>query len=207
VGTSSRLARDEKGFEEQKRDFARIVRVKDFLLVITADSAEPYTVDADDASPEQDDVIFKGFSEHLQHLMKEDTSMIDGLAERVIGCINATFAFEFVLKMQVPPQHTDPRYSLLVGKDGDVRVLWTEFIAQNSKAGNKHQKHTIKVLTANLNTERAKEDATSNGIPLEYAVDTRKGGSTKELVEKHLISAINKGVVDGDWSELLKSNS
>jgi len=185
--------------EERRRDFTRIVASKG-LLVVTANQSSP---EAYPKSGSEGDVLVDEFSAWLRKQL-DGHKVTDGLAERIVGCVNATIGFEFAMANRVPPMFPDAKYVLVIGSKGDVRVLWIAFAGSEGKPGAK-QDYVLKVVTADLNSESVAKAALVDGVALKYAVESRR--STKDVTsfaKEHMVEALSRAAVEGNWDDALK---
>lgn len=199
---------------ERKRDFMRIVNSGN-LLVTTADSTTPTRLtrqlfpQGDGSVSEQDaEAVFQTFSGWLAKQLEGKIAK-EGLAERIVGCVNASHGFDFAMKNGVPPMFPDSKFVITIGINGAVQVLWVAFATPEAKANMSVTPFILKLLTANLNSSVAAAEAPTKGVGLQWAVERTDLKRVKALGDflagTDFVAALSRGVVDGAWSDVLKS--
>ncbi|CAE7898360.1 unnamed protein product, partial [Symbiodinium sp. KB8] len=164
-------------FEERKRDFARTVAPKldSGLLVVTPSASDPTAWSSSkhgstgDMSKEVVDAAFEEFSVWLKaELTKLKKSATEGLCERVVDLVSVTEGFKFATENQVPPFFPQIKFILVLGSEGQVRVIWTAYITNDPKPNMSCTPYILKLVSDDLNSETAAGEAEKRGIDMKF---------------------------------------
>jgi len=131
------------------------------------------------------------------------------LSKRVAEFLSVTPAISFVLAHGVPPQILQAKYLLVVGKSGDVRVLWHGFISDKVMPGAVAGPFLLRLLSPDLNSGSApKGDEQKTGAgcgesgptatitySVHRSVETRMGTVLAEAAD-----GIRTSIDTGNWT-------
>eukprot|EP00929_Paragymnodinium_shiwhaense_P015301 TRINITY_DN123372_c0_g1_i1.p1 TRINITY_DN123372_c0_g1~~TRINITY_DN123372_c0_g1_i1.p1 ORF type:complete len:260 (+),score=79.17 TRINITY_DN123372_c0_g1_i1:95-874(+) len=210
---SSVLPTSGSAFAERKRDFARIAATKGGLLVLTSASgvAQPYAssgASSGDFSEEKADAVFAEFEKWLAAQLAEaasGTKVTADLAARVVGSVAVNDTVAFAMAHKVPPMFPQSKFLLVLSSSGEARVLWLAFATPEPKPNMTSTPYLVKLLSSDLNSEQAAEQATAKGLPLEYAVVHTSCTSLDDYILKQRAAAFSRAAVENNWDDVLGS--
>eukprot|EP00466_Bigelowiella_natans_P006127 jgi/Bigna1/145173/aug1.96_g19881 len=139
-------ARSTAVFEERKSDSCRLAGTSD-LLVATPGAPTPevwkkiilttaHSAKSDDETEGRPTKMFQTLEAWLRLEIKTaGGDPTAALSKHVAEFLSVTPAISFVLAHGIPPQILQAKYILVVGKSGDVRVLWYGFITDKVMPG------------------------------------------------------------------------
>mmetsp|Transcript_12570 Transcript_12570/g.20558 ORF Transcript_12570/g.20558 Transcript_12570/m.20558 type:complete len:215 (-) Transcript_12570:66-710(-) len=139
-------ARSTAVFEERKSDSCRLAGTSD-LLVATPGAPTPevwkkiilttaHSAKSDDETEGRPTKMFQTLEAWLRLEIKTaGGDPTAALSKHVAEFLSVTPAISFVLAHGIPPQILQAKYVLVVGKSGDVRVLWYGFITDKVMPG------------------------------------------------------------------------
>lgn len=195
-----------EGMEERKRDFARIVKSKTGLYVVTPTAAVPVPWSSSnegasgDVSKGKADAVFEEFARWLEREVKDAG---DGLADRVVAMVSVSEGFSFAMKHQVPPMFPQTKYVLVIGNQGEVKVLWLAFATGEAKPNLTCTPFIVKLVTCDLNNSKACSEAGTQGVNMEYVVVRTTEKQLEDYIVKRQAAALSRAVVEGNWGDVL----
>mmetsp|Transcript_24701 Transcript_24701/g.50783 ORF Transcript_24701/g.50783 Transcript_24701/m.50783 type:complete len:252 (+) Transcript_24701:40-795(+) len=199
-------------FEERKRDFARTVAPKldSGLLVVTPSASDPTAWSSSkhgstgDMSKEVVDAAFEEFSVWLKaELTKLKKSATEGLCERVVDLVSVTEGFRFATENQVPPFFPQIKFILVLGSEGQVRVIWTAYITNDPKPNMSCTPYILKLVSDDLNSETMAGEAEKRGIDMKFVGINAKDRELQEYITKKQAAALSRAAVEDCWDDVL----
>ncbi|CAK9116284.1 unnamed protein product [Durusdinium trenchii] len=125
------------------------------------------------------------------------------LAERVVALVAATEGFRFAMEHKVPPLFPQSKFVLVLGSDGQVRVLWIAFVTHEPQPNLTSTPFILKVLSEDLNSEKAAQEAEKRGVALEYVTVSTQATDLEEYLKKDQAAALSRGAVEDCWDDVL----
>eukprot|EP00747_Dinoflagellata_sp_TGD_P167121 gnl/TRDRNA2_/TRDRNA2_191025_c0_seq1.p1 gnl/TRDRNA2_/TRDRNA2_191025_c0~~gnl/TRDRNA2_/TRDRNA2_191025_c0_seq1.p1 ORF type:complete len:253 (+),score=51.61 gnl/TRDRNA2_/TRDRNA2_191025_c0_seq1:64-822(+) len=208
---SAPLPGDDKGLEERKRDFARIVSptsAKPGLFVVTPTAATPTPWTSaehtkGDVSVEVANAVFEEFSTWLQSQassLRDDVA--EGLNKRVVSMVAVSEGFGFAMKQGFPPMFPQAKYVLVLSSSGEVRVIWLAYATDAAKANMTSTPFILKLGTQDLNNEKVAAESVKDGVKMDYVVVHTSETDLDRYVRQKQAAALSRAAVENCWDEI-----
>ncbi|CAK9115858.1 unnamed protein product [Durusdinium trenchii] len=85
----------------------------------------------------------------------------------------------------------------------EVRVLWIAFVTHEPQPNLTSTPFILKVLSEDLNSEKAAQEAEKRGVALEYVTVSTQATDLEEYLKKDQAAALSRGAVEDCWDDVL----